>query len=296
MDIFNPEHRENVAACLIAQMPTIAAWRFRYALGLPLNYPNTALGYAENFLHMMFAMPTGPYQIAPKHARALDVIMILHADHEQNASTSTVRLAGSSAASPFASVAAGIGTLWGPAHGGANEAVIRMIREIIASGKPLQHYIDRAKDRNDSFRIMGFGHRVYKTYDPRAKIIRKICHDVLQDYEGDGEIRQILEVAMELEEVARKDEYFISRNLYPNVDFYSGITFLALVIPLNMFTVLFAMARTIGGSSQWNEMMGDRAFRSGRPRQRYVGPILRDYPKERIAARQSEENKGKRCS
>ena len=209
--------------------------------------------------------------------KALDLIMILHADHEQNASTSTVRLAGSSDANPFAAVASGIAALWGPAHGGANEAVVRMLIDINTSGKPLQAFVDRAKDKNDSFRLMGFGHRVYKNYDPRAKLIREICHQLLNDMEATGEQQKLLETAMALEKVALEDEYFVQRNLYPNVDFYSGIIFLAMGIPMNMFTVIFAMARTIGWISQWNEMMTDSEKKIGRPRQLYNGAIDLDY-------------------
>ncbi len=276
MNIHDPHDREIVAHQLIAKMPTIAAWSYRYAQGLPFMYPRANLSYAEDFLHMMFANPTAPYTPDPKFAKALDLILILHADHEQNASTSTVRLSGSSEANPFAAVAAGIATLWGPAHGGANEAVIRMLQEINESGKPIEHYVERAKDKSDRFRLMGFGHRVYKTYDPRARIIRKICHDIL-DSETDGEHQKLLDTAMKLEEIALNDPYFQQRNLYPNVDFYSGVIFVAMGIPLNMFTVLFAMARTIGWISQWNEMMSDEKSRIGRPRQLYVGEATRDY-------------------
>lgn len=279
IDIRNPKDREIVAQRLIAKMPTIAAWSYRHANGLPFVYPDSSLSYTENFLRMMFSFPTEPYEVNPVHAKALDLIMILHADHEQNASTSTVRLSGSSAANPFAAIASGIATLWGPAHGGANEAVVNMIRDIIASGEPLESFIARAKDKSDPFRLMGFGHRVYKAYDPRAKIIREVCHDILKNHSGSEEIQQILDTAMSLEKVALEDEYFKSRNLYPNVDFYSGIIFLALDIPLNMFTVLFAMSRTIGWISQWNEMMEDSQCRIGRPRQLYTGVELRDYKK-----------------
>lgn len=277
MDIFNPDDRKIVAHRLIAKMPTIAAWSYRYAKGLPFVYPNANLNYTENFLYMMFSVPTQEYKVNPVHAKALDLILILHADHEQNASTSTVRLSGSSEANPFAAVAAGIATLWGPAHGGANEAVIRMLQEIIDSGKPLEHFVERAKDKDDRFRLMGFGHRVYKAYDPRAKIIRKVCHEMLASHEGDEHIQKMLDTAMHLEEVALKDEYFKSRNLYPNVDFYSGVIFLAMGIPLNMFTVIFALARTIGWISQWNEMIGDEESRIGRPRQLYTGSETRNY-------------------
>ncbi len=277
MDIRNPEHREITIQRLIAKMPTIAAWSYRYATGKPFIYPRNHLNYTENFLHMMFAMPSEEYKASPLLAKALDLILILHADHEQNASTSTVRLAGSSDANPFAAVAAGIAALWGPAHGGANEAVIRMLMEINESGKPLQEFVDRAKDKDDKFRLMGFGHRVYKNYDPRAKLIRKICHQLLNDMESTGEQKKLLETAMALEKVALEDDYFVKRNLYPNVHFYSGIIFLAMDIPMNMFTVIFAMARTIGWITQWNEMVSEPGYKIGRPRQLYTGPIDLDY-------------------
>ena len=273
MDIHNEEHRLITAQRLVAKMPTIAAYSYRFANGKPFMYPRNDLGYTENFLHMMFAMPSEDYTPSPLLAKALDVIMILHADHEQNASTSTVRLAGSSDANPFAAVAAGIAALWGPAHGGANEAVIRMLMDINESGRDLKEFVDRAKDKNDPFRLMGFGHRVYKNYDPRAKLIRTICHELLEEMEATGEQKKLLETAMALEKVALEDDYFIQRNLYPNVDFYSGIIFLAMGIPMNMFTVMFAMARTIGWISQWHEMMSDPASKIGRPRQLYVGEI-----------------------
>ena len=268
----------NSAHRLIAKMPTIAAWSYRYAMGLPFIYPDNSLSFSANFLHMMFAMPSEKYEVNPILEKALDVILILHADHEQNASTSTVRLAGSSQANPFAVLASGIASLWGPAHGGANEAVIRMLTEINESGKPLSHFIKRAKDKNDRFRLMGFGHRVYKNYDPRAKIIRKICHDMLAQGACENPTHQkLLDTAMELEQVALNDDYFKSRNLYPNVDFYSGIIFLGMGIPLNMFTVLFAVGRTVGWVSQWNEMMADKQSKIGRPRQLYTGSTTRDY-------------------
>ena len=276
MDIHNEEHRLITAYRLVAKMPTIAALSYRFANGKPFVYPRNDLDYCENFLYMMFSMPTAEYEPNPLLAKALDLIMILHADHEQNASTSTVRLAGSSDANPFAAVAAGIAALWGPAHGGANEAVIRMLIDINESGKPLQHFVDRAKDKNDPFRLMGFGHRVYKNYDPRAKLIREICHQLLEDMESTGEQQKLLETAMALEKVALEDEYFVQRNLYPNVDFYSGIIFLAMGIPMNMFTVIFAMARTIGWISQWHEMLSED-YKIGRPRQLYDGEINLDY-------------------
>jgi len=277
MDIHEPEHRMITVQRLVAKMPTIAAWSYRYATGKPFIYPDNNLGYTENFLYMMFAMPSEDYTPNPLLAKALDLILILHADHEQNASTSTVRLAGSSDANPFAAIAAGIAALWGPAHGGANEAVIRMLMAINESGQPLQSFVDRAKDKNDSFRLMGFGHRVYKNYDPRAKLIRKTCHQLLNDMESTGEQKKLLETALALEKVALEDEYFVKRNLYPNVDFYSGIIFLAMGIPMNMFTVIFAMARTIGWITQWDEMVSEPGYKIGRPRQLYTGPIDLDY-------------------
>ncbi len=275
-DIHDPLNREVVAQRLVGKMPTIAAWSYRYAMGLPFVYPDSSFNYAGNFLNMMFSTPVKSYQPDPAFCKALDLIMILHADHEQNASTSTVRLAGSSEANPYAAVASGIAALWGPAHGGANEAVVLMLQEIINSDKPLKHYIERAKDSDDRFRLMGFGHRVYKTYDPRAKIIREVCHDVLAAQKN-SEHQKLLDTAMELERLALEDEYFQSRNLYPNVDFYSGVIFVAMGIPLNMFTVLFAMARTIGWITQWDEMMGDGRQRIGRPRQLYTGKNSRSY-------------------
>ena len=277
MDIHNEEHRMITAYRLVAKMPTIAALSYRHANGKPFMYPRNSLSYTENFLHMMFSMPSEEYTPDPLLAKALDLIMILHADHEQNASTSTVRLAGSSDANPFAAVASGIAALWGPAHGGANEAVVRMLIDINQSGKSLQSFVDRAKDKNDPFRLMGFGHRVYKNYDPRAKLIREVCHQLLNDMEASGEQQKLLETAMALEKVALEDEYFVQRNLYPNVDFYSGIIFLAMGIPMNMFTVIFAMARTIGWISQWCEMMADSEAKIGRPRQLYTGAIDLDY-------------------
>ena len=277
MNVHDHDHRLRSAVRLIAKMPTIAAWSYRYAHGLPFMYPDNSLSYAENFLHMMFSSPSSPYEVDPVLAKALDLILILHADHEQNASTSTVRLAGSSEANPFAAIAAGITALWGPAHGGANEAVIRMLTDMIDSGKPLDHFLARAKDKNDRFRLMGFGHRVYKTHDPRARVIRKVCHELLETHCRQNQHREMLDLAMELERIALEDDYFKSRNLYPNVDFYSGIIFLAMGIPLNMFTVLFAVARTIGWVTQWDEMMGDPNIRIGRPRQLYTGKTTRDY-------------------
>lgn len=277
LNIHDPEQRQRSAHRLIAKMPTIAAWSYRYSMGLPFNYPQNRLKYSEDFLHLLFAVPTEPYEVDPLMARALDVIMILHADHEQNASTSTVRLAGSSEANPFAAVAAGIASLWGPAHGGANEAVITMLREIEKSGQPLSHWVERAKDKNDRFRLMGFGHRVYKNYDPRAKIIRELANKILDRLPPGNPNQKLFDIARELEQVALHDDYFKERNLYPNVDFYSGVIFLSMGIPVSMFTVMFALARTIGWISQWNEMMGDEESRIGRPRQLYVGAERRDY-------------------
>ena len=277
LNIHDPEQRKRSAHRLIAKMPTIAAWSYRYSVGLPFVYPRNDLSYAEDFLHLMFSVPTEPYTPNPLHVKALEVIMILHADHEQNASTSTVRLAGSSEANPFAAVAAGIASLWGPAHGGANEAVINMLRDIEKSGLPLSHWVERAKDKNDRFRLMGFGHRVYKNYDPRAKIIRELANDILDRLPANDPNQKLFAIARELEQVALNDEYFKARNLYPNVDFYSGVIFLSMGIPVSMFTVMFALARTIGWISQWDEMMGDEESRIGRPRQLYVGAERREY-------------------
>lgn len=277
LNVHDPAQRMRSAHRLIAKMPTIAAWSYRYSMGLPFNYPQNRLKYAENFLNLMFSVPTEPYEIDPLMAKALDVILILHADHEQNASTSTVRLAGSSEANPFAATSAGIASLWGPAHGGANEAVINMLNEIAESGKPLSHWLERAKDKDDRFRLMGFGHRVYKNYDPRAKIIRKLANEILDRLPPDNPNQRLFEVARELEQVALNDDYFKERNLYPNVDFYSGVIFLSMGIPVSMFTVMFALGRTVGWISQWNEMMTDEESRIGRPRQLYIGEDKRDY-------------------
>lgn len=258
---------------LIAKMPTLAAMAYKYSMGQPFNYPQNKLGYAENFLHMCFSVPAEEYEIDPVVADAMDKMLILHADHEQNASTSTVRLAGSSGANPFACIAAGIASLWGPAHGGANEAVLNMLSEM--GGKEnIATYVNKAKDKNDPFRLFGFGHRVYKNYDPRAQVMRKSCHEVLNKL---GINDPLLEVAMELEEIALNDPYFIEKKLYPNVDFYSGIILKAMGFPTSMFTVLFAVARTVGWISQWKEMVEDTSQRIGRPRQLYTGPTLRDY-------------------
>jgi citrate synthase len=274
LDINDPANRELSAVRLIAKMPTIAADAYKYTIGQPYMYPINSLGYVENFLQMMFAVRAEPYVPNPVAVRALELMLILHADHEQNASTSTVRLAGSSGANPFACVAAGIATLWGPAHGGANEAVINML-EAISDPKTIPKYVERAKDKDDPFRLMGFGHRVYKNFDPRATIIRQACHDLLQDLDASNE--PLFEIALQLEEIALKDEYFIERKLYPNVDFYSGIILRALGIPMNMFTAIFAMARTVGWISQWLEMMVDEDQRIGRPQQLYIGAAKRPY-------------------
>ncbi len=274
MDIKNPEQRNRSALRLIAKMPTIAANSHKYLIGHPYVYPRNDLGYVENFMHMMFAVPTQTYHPNKTAVRALEILLILHAEHEQNASTSTVRLAGSSQAHPFSCAAAGMATLWGPAHGGANEAVIRMLQEI-NHPKNIPHYIAKFKDKNSSTRLMGFGHRVYKNYDPRAKIIREVCHQLLQEL--DTTQQPLFEIAMELERIALSDDYFIERKLYPNVDFYSGIILSALNIPLNMFTAIFAVARTVGWVSQWTEMMNEPNLKIGRPRQLYTGSAQRDY-------------------
>ena len=274
LDISNPEHRELAAIRMIAKLPSIAADCYKYSIGQPFMYPINSLGYVENFLQMMFAVRAEPYLPSPVAVRALELMMILHADHEQNASTSTVRLAGSSGANPYACVAAGIATLWGPAHGGANEAVIDMLRHI-SDPAEIPKYVERAKDKDDPFRLMGFGHRVYKNHDPRAKLIRQACHDLLANLDASNQ--PLFETALRLEEVALQDEYFIERNLYPNVDFYSGIILRALGIPLNMFTVIFAISRTVGWVTQWMEFFEGDDRRIGRPQQRYVGAAQRDY-------------------
>jgi citrate synthase len=255
-------------------MPTLAAAVYKHSIGQPFVYPRNDLDYCSNFLNMLFSVPAEPYQVDPVAAEALDLLFILHADHEQNASTSTVRLAGSSGTNPYAAIAAGTATLWGPAHGGANEAVLDMLKEI-GSVKNIDAAIAKAKDKNSGFRLMGFGHRVYKNYDPRAKIIRATCHKVLQKLGRDDD--PLLELAMRLEEVALKDSYFIEKKLYPNVDFYSGIIYKALNIPVNMFTVMFAIARTVGWVAHWQEMIADPHMKIGRPRQLYTGPVKRDY-------------------
>jgi len=271
----NDAHQRMVASYrLIAKMPTIAAMAYKYSVGQPFIYPRNDLGFAANFLHMMFAVPCEEYKVNPVLARAMDRIMILHADHEQNASTSTVRMAGSSGANPFACIAAGIASLWGPAHGGANEAVLKMLNQIGSKDK-IPEFIKRAKDPNDNVRLMGFGHRVYKNYDPRAAVLRKSCNEVLDALGIRDE--PLLDLAMELEKIALHDDYFVSKKLFPNVDFYSGIILKAMGIPVSMFTVLFAVARTVGWVSQWNEMIEDPAQKIGRPRQLYTGYTQRPY-------------------
>jgi len=274
LDINNPDHRRISSYRLIAKMPTIAAWAYKYSLGQPFVYPRNDLGYAENFLYMMFATPCEQYTVNPVLAKAMDRILILHADHEQNASTSTVRLAGSSGANPFACIAAGIASLWGPAHGGANEAVLTMLKEIGDKSR-IPEFIKRAKDKNDNFRLMGFGHRVYKNYDPRARIMARTCSEVLKELNIKD--NPLLDIAMELEKIALEDEYFIEKKLYPNVDFYSGIIFQAMGIPVTMFTCLFALARTVGWISQWREMIEDPQQKIGRPRQLYTGATTRAF-------------------
>src|SRR5215470_670773 len=273
-DITDKHQREVAMHRLIAKMPTIAAMAFKYSIGQPFVYPLNHLGYTENFMRMCFAVPCEEYKVNPVLAKALDTIFILHADHEQNASTSTVRLAGSSGANPFACIAAGIACLWGPAHGGANEAALKMLAEI-GSVDRIPEYIKRSKDKNDSFRLMGFGHRVYKHYDPRAKIMQKTCHEVLSELGHKDD--PLLQVALELERIALHDEYFIEKKLYPNIDFYSGITLKAMGFPTTMFTVLFALARTVGWIGQWKEMIEDPQQKIGRPRQLYTGATRRDY-------------------
>ena len=272
-DINDPHQRMIASRRLIAKMPTLAAMAFKYSKGLPFNYPRNDLSYAENFLHMCFSVPTEEYEINPVVADAMDKILILHADHEQNASTSTVRLAGSSGANPFACIAAGIASLWGPAHGGANEAVLNMLEEISTPDR-IKEYVEKARDKSDPFRLFGFGHRVYKNYDPRAQVMRKSCHEVLENL---GVSDPLLDIAMELEHIALNDQYFIDKQLYPNVDFYSGIILKAMGFPTSMFTVLFAVARTVGWISQWKEMIEDPTQRIGRPRQLYTGPAQRDF-------------------
>lgn len=275
-DITDPVQRDIASLRMIAKMPTIAAMAFKYSIGQPFRYPRNDLDYASNFLHMCFSVPCEEYEPDPVLAAAMDNIFILHADHEQNASTSTVRLAGSSGANPFGCISAGIACLWGPAHGGANEAALMMLEEI-GSVENIPEYVKKAKDKDDPFRLMGFGHRVYKNYDPRAKIMQKNCHEVLEAVGADRD--PALQVAIELEKIALEDEYFVERKLYPNIDFYSGITLRALGFPTSMFTVLFAVARTVGWIAQWKEMIEDPDQRIGRPRQLYTGPAKRPYVK-----------------
>ena len=274
LDINDPEVRRISAFRLIAKLPTIAAWAYKYSIGQPFMYPRNDLGYAENFLYMMNAVPAEPYHVSPVLARAMDRIFILHADHEQNASTSTVRLAGSTGANPFACIAAGIASLWGPAHGGANEAVLKMLGEI-GHKDNIPGFIEKVKNKDSHVRLMGFGHRVYKNYDPRAKIMERTCHEVLAELGIKDD--PLLDLAMELERIALHDDYFISKKLYPNVDFYSGIILKAMGFPTSMFTVLFAVARTVGWISQWKEMIEDPSQRIGRPRQVYTGATRRDF-------------------
>ena len=273
-DIHDEECRIIASHRLIAKMPTIATVSYKYSIGQPFVYPDNSLSYAENFLHMMFSNPCEKYKVNPVLARAIDRLFILHADHEQNASTSSVRLASSSAANPFACIAAGIASLWGPAHGGANEAVLNMLLKI-GSKDRIPEFIKRAKDKDDPFRLMGFGHRVYKNYDPRAKVLKESCHDVLNELGIKND--PLLELAMELERIALEDDYFIEKKLFPNVDFYSGIIYRALGIPTSMFTVMFAMARTAGWVAQWHEMIQDPNTVIGRPRQLYLGEVERKY-------------------
>ncbi len=272
-DMADKRQREIASYRLIAKMPTIAAMAYKYSMGQPFVYPRNDLPYADNFLNMMFSVPCEDYKIDPVLARAMDKVFILHADHEQNASTSTVRLAGSSGANPFACIAAGIASLWGPAHGGANEAALKQLIEIGSVDK-IPDIIKKAKDKSSGFRLMGFGHRVYKNFDPRAQVMRKTCHEVLTALNIKD---PLLDVAMELERIALEDDYFVSKKLYPNVDFYSGIILRAMGFPMSMFTVLFAVARTVGWISQWNEMIEDPAHKIGRPRQLYTGPVQRPY-------------------
>jgi citrate synthase len=275
LDITNERHREIAAYRLLSKMPTLAAMSYKYSIGQPFVYPRNDLSYAGNFLNMMFSVPSEDYKLNPIVEQAMDKILTLHADHEQNASTSTVRLSGSSGANPFACIAAGIACLWGPAHGGANEACLTMLEEIGSVDK-IPEFIARAKDKDDPFRLMGFGHRVYKNYDPRAKVMRQTCHEVLEELDLSDEL---LDVAMELERIALTDEYFIQKKLYPNVDFYSGIVLRAIGIPVSMFTVIFAMARTVGWIAHWIEMIQAPDQRIGRPRQLYTGEDVREFVK-----------------
>ena len=274
MDASNPDHRDIFAHRILAKLPTIAAAAYKLNIGQPFIYPRNDLSYCENLLQMLFAVPAQPYEIDEVAAEALDLLFILHADHEQNCSTSTVRMAGSSGANPYSAIAAGIAALWGPAHGGANEAVLKMLEQI-GDASQIPKYVEKAKDKSDPFRLMGFGHRVYKNFDPRATIIRKMAHKVLAKL--DRKDTPLFDLAQELEEVALKDDYFIEKNLYPNVDFYSGIIYRALGIPTSMFTVMFALGRSVGWAAHWREMIADPAGKIARPRQLYTGPAARDY-------------------
>lgn len=293
LDIADPAQRQLSAHRIIAKMPTIAAMCYKYSVGQPFMYPRNDLCLAGNFLHMCYATPCEPYEPDPVLVRALNKLLILHADHEQNASTSTVRLAGSSGANPFACIGAGIASLWGPAHGGANEAVITMLREI-GSKENIPQFIKKAKDKDDPFRLMGFGHRVYKNYDPRAQVLREACHDVLKATGNANE--PLLGIAMELERIALEDEYFIERKLYPNVDFYSGIIYRAMGIPTKLFTVMFALARASGWIAQWKEMIEDPKMKIGRPRQLYTGAEARSFPKGYKAASKRSLRGGRKAA
>ena len=274
LDINDPESRRISAFRLVAKLPTIAAWAYKYSIGQPFMYPRNDLTYAENFLYMVYGVPAEPYVVNPVLSKAMDLIMILHADHEQNASTSTVRLAGSTGANPFACIAAGIASLWGPSHGGANEAVLKMLTDI-GHVDNIPEFLSDVKDKGNHTKLMGFGHRVYKNYDPRAKIIQKACHDVLRELGIKDD--PLLDLAIELEKIALNDKYFVDRKLYPNVDFYSGIILKAMGFPTSMFTALFAVSRTVGWISQWQELIEDPQQRIGRPRQIYTGAATRDY-------------------
>ena len=274
MDASNPDHRDIFAHRILAKLPTIAAAAYKLNIGQPFIYPNNDLNYAENLLHMLFAVPAEPYEIDPVQAEALDLLFILHADHEQNCATSTERMAGSSGANPYSAIAAGISALWGPAHGGANEAVLNMLEEI-GDASQIKKYVEKAKDKNDPFRLMGFGHRVYKNFDPRATIIRDMCHKVLAKL--DRRDTPLFDLAQELEQVALQDDYFVEKNLYPNVDFYSGIIYRALGIPTSMFTVMFALGRSVGWTAHWREMISDPKTKIARPRQLYIGKREQKY-------------------
>lgn len=274
LDIDNPEHRMQAARRVIAKMPTLAAMCYKHGVGQPFMYPQNDMGFAENFLHMMFGTPCEEFKVSPVLAKAMDTLFLLHADHEQNASTSTVRLAGSTGTNPYACIASGIAALWGPAHGGANEAVLEMLGEIGDESR-IEEFIARAKDKDDPFRLMGFGHRVYKNYDPRATVIKSICDEVLDELGAEND--PLLRIAKKLEKIALEDDYFIERKLFPNVDFYSGIILKAIGIPTSMFTVIFATGRTPGWIAHWHEMLSE-SYRIGRPRQLYKGHTKRDYP------------------